>query len=63
MYNEVMLMGVDELVNFSEASKHKEWRIALEQEIEVVEWNETWVFTELPDGLFTNSKEMQMVRW
>lgn len=43
-------MGVDEPVNYSQAAKKREWREAMEREIEAVERNQTWTLTKLPEG-------------
>lgn len=48
--DELMLMGVDEPSNYAQASKKKEWKRAMEQELEAIEKNETWQLTELPPG-------------
>lgn len=48
--DELLFMGVDEPVNYTQASKKREWRIAMEQELEAIEKNETWSLTELPPG-------------
>ncbi|XP_074351811.1 uncharacterized protein LOC141690959 [Apium graveolens] len=48
--DELLLMGVDEPVNYTQASRKKEWRRAMEQELEAIERNETWKLTELPPG-------------
>lgn len=48
--DELMLMGVDELENYGQASKEKAWRIVMEREMELIEKNETWSLTELPPG-------------
>lgn len=48
--DELMLMGIDEPVNYSQAAKEGEWRKAMRVEIDAVERNNTWVLTELPTG-------------
>lgn len=39
--DELFLMGVDEPVNYSQATKKREWREAIEREIEAIEKNQT----------------------
>lgn len=45
-----MLMGVDEPINYGQASKKMEWRHAMYQELELIERNDTWKLMELPPG-------------
>lgn len=46
--DELLLMGIDEPVNYSQACTEKEWRKAMEIEIESIEKNKTWELTNLP---------------
>ena len=48
--DELLLMGIDEPVNYDQACKEKEWRSAMESEIKSIEKNNTWVLTNLPPG-------------
>lgn len=47
---ELMLIGVDEPINYDQASKKNEWIRAMEQKLEAIERNKTWKLTELPPG-------------
>lgn len=47
---ELYLMNVDEPVDFNQAVKRKEWRDAMDREMEAVEKNKTWCLFELPPG-------------
>lgn len=47
---ELYLMGTEEPANFKEASKDKNWRRAMEAEINSIEKNATWKLTEIPAG-------------
>ncbi|XP_074328344.1 uncharacterized protein LOC141666249 [Apium graveolens] len=47
---ELFLMGVDELANYTQAEKQSEWKKAIQVEMEAVEKNDTWELTELPQG-------------
>ena len=44
---ELLLMGVEEPVNYKQAAKNSEWKEAMKQEIKSIEENKTW---ELPPG-------------
>lgn len=48
--DELLLMGVDEPENYIQAVKEREWRIAMQNEIDSIEGNGTWFLTELPKG-------------
>lgn len=43
-------MGVDEPLNYEQAEKDKNWRIAMDNEIKSIEKNGNWRLTELPVG-------------
>lgn len=43
-------MGIDEPINYGQATKKREWRETMEREIEAVERNQTWTLTKLPEG-------------
>lgn len=47
---ELLVMGIDEPVNYSQAAKEEKWRRAMKHEIDAVEKNGTWELTELPPG-------------
>ncbi|KAL8145756.1 hypothetical protein AgCh_003778 [Apium graveolens] len=47
---ELYLMGIDEPSDFNQASKRKEWRDAMDKEMQAVEKNQTWSLVELPPG-------------
>ncbi|KAL8110234.1 hypothetical protein AgCh_026086 [Apium graveolens] len=47
---ELYLMGVKEPVNFKQAVKKKEWKEAMEREMNSIEENKTWRLTEPPKG-------------
>lgn len=44
----LLIMGINELVNYSQIAKEGEWRRAMKIEMDVVEKNKTWELTELP---------------
>lgn len=48
--DELMFIGVDEPTNYAQASQKKEWKRAMEQELEAIERNGTWSLTQLPSG-------------
>ena len=48
--DELLLMGIDEPVNYMQACKKKEWKNAMERELESIENNNTWKLMELPPG-------------
>lgn len=48
--DELLLMGIDEPRNYSEAAKDRNWRQAIMREMESVEQNNTWKLTDLPTG-------------
>lgn len=50
LLDELMLLKVEEPVNYREASKEKEWMGAMKLEMDTIEKNDTWVLTELPPG-------------
>lgn len=50
LQEELLIMGVDEPVNFDQAKKEKCCRQAMKVEMEAIERNETWVLTDLPKG-------------
>lgn len=45
---------------FDEASKMKVWRVAMKQEIESIESNNTWELTDLPKWLQKNWSKMDI---
>lgn len=47
---ELYLMGVEEPMNYSQAVKDRNWKIAMEKEMHSIEANHTWKLTELPAG-------------
>lgn len=47
---ELFFMGMQEPANYGEAEKEREWRQAMENEINSIEKNGTWTLTELPEG-------------
>lgn len=47
---ELLLMGVDEPGNYRQAARDVNWRKAMNQEMESVEENKTWILTEQPPG-------------
>lgn len=47
---ELMIMGIDEPINYSQAAKGSEWKRAMKLEMEAVEKNNTWELTSLPPG-------------
>lgn len=50
LHDELMLMGVDEPVCYSQEIKGKMWEEAMKTEIEAIERNITWNLAELPVG-------------
>lgn len=46
--DELLLIGIDELINYGQACKEIKWRSAMEREMESIEKNNTWVLTNLP---------------
>ncbi|KAL8090283.1 hypothetical protein AgCh_039668 [Apium graveolens] len=46
--DELLLMGIDEPKNYTEAAKEYNWRHAMESEMNSIEKNNTWKLTELP---------------
>lgn len=48
--DELLLMGVEEPVNYSQAAKERKWREAMKREMDEVEKNGTWKLTKLPPG-------------
>ncbi|XP_074337696.1 uncharacterized protein LOC141674896 [Apium graveolens] len=42
---ELLLIGMDEPLNYDQASRKKEWKNAMKSELEAVERNETWTLT------------------
>lgn len=47
---ELMVMVIDDPVNFSQADNEAVWRKAMKHEIDSVEKNGTWELTNLPPG-------------
>lgn len=47
---EMLLLSIDEPVCYSQAATKKEWKSAMQQEIDSIEKNETWRLTDLPAG-------------
>lgn len=67
---ELYLMGIDEPSDFNQTSKRKEWRDAMDKEMQAVEKNQTWNLVELPPGQKTiglkwvfKSRRTPMGRW
>lgn len=59
MYNEteevqldegLYLMGIEEPINFTQAVKDQNWKIAMDKEMQSIEENKTWKLSELPPG-------------
>ena len=50
MLDELMLLKVEEPMNYQEASMKKEWKDAMNMEMETIEKNNTWVLMDLPPG-------------
>lgn len=48
--DELLFAGIDERQNFQQTVKEKDWRTAMDKEIESIEKNGTWKLTMLPDG-------------
>lgn len=48
--DELLLMGVDEPRNYTQAVKDCNWRKAMQREMESIEQNNTWKLTVLPAG-------------
>lgn len=48
--NEMLLLGIEEPKNYSEAAIEKAWEQAMNNEIEAIEKNNTWTLVELPPG-------------
>lgn len=48
--NELLLMGVEEPVNFDQAAIEEAWKQAMKVEMEAIEKNNTWKLVELPPG-------------
>lgn len=48
--DELMLLKVEEPGSYREAREGKEWRDAMNVEMETIEKNKTWVLTDLPPG-------------
>lgn len=47
---ELFLMGIEEPMNFAQAVKDRNWKMAMEREMQSIEDNKTWKLTELPTG-------------
>ncbi|XP_074373562.1 putative mitochondrial protein AtMg00820 [Apium graveolens] len=43
-------MGIEEPINFVQAAKDRNWKMAMERELQSIEENRTWKLTELPRG-------------
>lgn len=50
MDEELLFAGIDEPPNYEQAAKEKDWRLAMNKELESIEKNGTWELTKLPDG-------------
>lgn len=50
MDEELFLMGVEEPMNYAQAVKDRNWKEAMEREMQSIEENNTWKLTELPPG-------------
>lgn len=48
--DELMFVGIEEPVNYSQAVKKRDWRQAMQSELDSIEKNGTWFLTKLPDG-------------
>lgn len=48
--DEMLMLSVEEPSSYSHAEKDKEWRAAMEREIDAIEKNGTWELTDLPKG-------------
>lgn len=44
------MLGVEEPVSYSQAMTEKTWKIAMKNEIDAIEKNNTWKLVELPSG-------------
>jgi Reverse transcriptase (RNA-dependent DNA polymerase) len=49
-YSDVCMLGVEELVNFSEEEKDENWMHAIREEIESINKNQTWSLVEPVKG-------------
>ena len=47
---ELFLMGIEEPINFKQAAKDHNWKMAMEREMQSIEENNTWKLSELPPG-------------
>lgn len=50
LIDEMMLLKVEEPVSFNEAVEGKEWKDAMQVEIDTIERNNTWILADLPPG-------------
>lgn len=50
MDEELFLMGIEEPMNYAQAVKDRNWKAAMEREMQSIEENNTWKLTELPPG-------------
>jgi hypothetical protein len=50
LIEELNLASTGELCTFAEAEQDTMWRAAMQQEIDSVEWNQTWELADLPHG-------------
>lgn len=48
--NELLLLGIDEPSNYSQAAEEQAWVEAMKSEIDAIERNKTWKLVELPSG-------------
>lgn len=48
--DELLFIGVDEPVTYSQATQESKWRVAMKHEMDSVEKNGTWKLKELPPG-------------
>lgn len=55
---ELFLMGIEEPVNFTQAVKDKNWKVAMEKEMQSIEENQTWRLSELAPG-----KKVIALKW
>ena len=67
--NLICLFANEEIIFFEDAIKDEKWRKAMNEEIKIIEKNETWELTSLPKGLepigvkwVTKSRRMRKVK-
>ena len=47
---ELLLLGIDEPVVYEQAVKNRVWKVAMQNELDAIEKNNTWLLTDLPEG-------------